>query len=303
MTNPEELTLKQVSKLLPTRAADSHKGKFGHLLVVAGSRGMSGAAGLAGWAALKAGAGLVTVASPASQQRIVAGLRPELLTAALTETAEGTLHPRAIDDIQAVVRDKKIDLLALGPGLSIHPRTIEAVLDILTETALPTILDADGLNALAAVDRKTVAALFKKRSAPSVLTPHPGEIARLLRTSSTRVQKMRQAAAFELAKELGVVVVLKGHRTIISDGRSAYVNPTGNPGLAKGGTGDVLTGILGGLWAQRPDAGWALPASCLATYLHGLSADFAVERTTEHALLASDVIEALPQAFQKLAKA
>jgi ADP-dependent NAD(P)H-hydrate dehydratase / NAD(P)H-hydrate epimerase len=299
----EELTLKQISKLLTKRPADSHKGRFGHLIVVAGSRGMSGAAALAGWAALKAGAGLVTAGAPASEQRLIAGARPELLSAPLTETAEGTLHPRAVSDVAAVIRDRKIDAMALGPGLSVHPRTVEAVLDILTEIRLPTVLDADGLNALGAVDRKTVAALFKKRSSPTILTPHPGEMARLLRTTTARVQKARLASAVELARELGAVCILKGHQTIVSDGRSAYVNPTGNPGLAKGGTGDVLTGMLGGLWAQRPDAGWALPAACLAVYLHGLAADLAVEEKTEHCLLASDVIEALPRAFQKTAKA
>ena len=298
---PEFLTPKGVAKLLPNRAPEAHKGKFGHLMVVAGSRGMTGAAGMVGWAAMRSGAGLVTVAVPASEQRLVAGIRPEYMTLPLTDTAEGTLHPRGIQELRDQIRGRGIDALAVGPGLSTHPRTVEAVLELLGEADIPTVLDADGLNALAAVDRTTVEALFKARRAPSVLTPHPGEAARILRTNIQHIQRNRVASAVQIARELGVVCVLKGRETVIADARSAFVNPTGNPGLAKGGTGDVLTGILSGLWVQRPDKGWAAPASCLAAYLHGLAADLAVQTVTEHSLLPSDVIEALPRAFQKAA--
>ena len=289
-------TLRELRKGLPPRKNDSHKGDFGHVLLMAGSRGMSGAAVLAARAALRAGAGLVTVACPASQQPIVSACVPEALTMALAETSAGTLKTESLAGPLEAHENRPYTVLAIGPGLGTHSDTARAVIGALGSLAVPAVVDADALNVIALQPRDQIQALFERRGAPCVLTPHPGEAARLLRLKTQEVLEDREASAEGLALELSCVCLLKGHRSVATDGKTLWVNPTGNPGLAKGGSGDVLTGLIAGLWAQNPSAG-GLWAAALGAYLHGLAADIAARSKTERSLLASDVIEALPDAF------
>jgi len=263
---------------------------------------MSGAAILASRAALRAGAGLVTAAVPESQQPIVAAALPEALTLALAETAEGGLRAESLGRLLAAHKSRGFTALAIGPGLGARPDAAKAVIGALGSLLIPAVVDADALNVLALQPRDQVRALLQRRGSPCVFTPHPGEAARLLRLKTRQIQEGRRLRAAQLAEAFGCVCVLKGSGTVVTDGKSFWINTTGNPGLAKGGAGDVLTGIIAGIWAQRLAAGGpeaALEAAALGTYLHGLAADGAVRTKTTLALLASDVIEALPDAIRK----
>jgi ADP-dependent NAD(P)H-hydrate dehydratase / NAD(P)H-hydrate epimerase len=279
----------------PPRRPGAHKGDFGHLLVLAGCLGKSGAAVLAGSAALRAGAGLVTVATAHEALPLVAGHRPELMTVSLPATLEGAVSRSALERALELAGDR--DAVALGPGLGQAPETRAFICDFVRRCPKPVVVDADGLNALAAAGIEQV----KQRSQVTVLTPHPGEMARLLGLATREVQADRVAAVRMLAQRTGAVVLLKGQRTLVADpaGRVA-VNPTGNPGLAKAGSGDVLTGIAGALAARGLDA-WQ--ATIAAVYLHGLAGDFARDRLGEESLLAGDVIETLPRAILALKEA
>ncbi|TBR21017.1 NAD(P)H-hydrate dehydratase [bacterium] len=290
---------------LPKRPRDGHKGDFGHVLVVAGSRGMTGAAVLAARGALRSGAGLVTLAVPGSQQPVVAGHLVEGMTLPLPESSSGFVRADAVAALMAAHEKRRFTALAVGPGLGSGPETGRAVLGILSSLKLPAVLDADALNLLALHPRGEVKTLVAGRGAPVVYTPHPGEMARLLRRKVDAVNADRSAAAQDFIEELGGVCLLKGRHTVIAGEGRLWVNPTGNPGLAKGGTGDALTGLIAGLWAQRvaassgdPDSGFE--AACLGAYLHGYAADEAVRKFTDRCLLASDVLDALPAAFRKL---
>jgi hydroxyethylthiazole kinase-like uncharacterized protein yjeF len=278
----------------PPREADAHKGHFGHLLIVAGSRGKTGAAVLAGRAALRGGAGLCTIAAPASQQPIIAGQAPEYMTEALPETPAGSLALDAKARILELAR--RMDAVALGPGLSLDPETQELARVLMLETERPLVADADALSALAGkLD------ILRRAAGPRALTPHPGEMARMTATTTDVVQADRIEIARAFSREHGVALALKGAGTVIGggpDGRVA-INPTGNPGLAKGGSGDVLTGIVGALLARRLDPVAALEAGC---YLHGLAGDLAAVRRGEVAMIAGDLIEALPEALLALAR-
>ena len=275
----------------PPRPRDAHKGSYGHLLVVAGSLGKTGAAALAATAALRAGVGLVTVATPASQQPVVAGLVMEAMTEPLPETGARTLALKAREVVTelAAVRDA----VALGPGIGLDEETGAATRALTAEVTKPMAIDADGLSALAGhLDA------LRSAPAPRCLTPHPGEMARLLGGSVADVQRDRLETVRQFATRHRVHVVLKGAWSAIGDpeGR-VFVNPTGNPGMASGGTGDVLTGILGAFLARGMAPGAALQS---AVYLHGLAGDIAAERVGEEALIAGDVIAALPEAFKRL---
>jgi len=284
--------------LLPPRARDSHKGDFGHLLLVAGSLGKAGAAVLAARAAVRAGAGLVTAAVPAPILPIVhlgsvesMGL-PLPTRPAAADGGAGALAAAAADVVLQALAGKSA--LAVGPGLGQEAETVAAVRRLVAAAALPLVLDADGINAYAGRAGDLAA-----RRAPTVLTPHPGELGRLLGTSTREVQADRPAAARQAAAATGAIVVLKGSLTLIAaPGGGLYVNPTGNPGMASGGTGDVLTGILGSLLAQRLEP---LDAACLAVYLHGLAGDLALARLRGPSLAAEDLIADLPGAFAALA--
>ena len=281
-----------VAPLFPRRPRDGHKGTYGHLLVVAGSVGKTGAAALCARAAMRAGAGLVTVATSASAQPVVASLLLEAMSVPLAETEARSVAFKAHDALGELAAAR--DALALGPGLGLDEDTRRLARALVRETARPMVVDADGLTAL--VDH-----LDELRAAdgPRYLTPHPGEMARLLGASVADVQRDRLGYARAFATQHGVHLCLKGSRSLVAspDGR-VLINPTGNPGMASGGTGDVLTGIVGALLARGLPADRVLGA---AVYLHGLAGDIAAERMGEEALVASDVIDALAEAFRRLA--
>jgi NAD(P)H-hydrate epimerase len=290
------ITARQLARLPLRRPATAHKGDFGHVLLAAGSRGKTGAAALGGKAALRMGAGLATVATPASVLPIVAALVPEIMTEPLAETESGAVSSQALDYGRFAKLLEGKTVLAMGPGLTTHPETTAFVRAVLEQFDLPLVLDADALNALVG----QLDALRRRKARPVVLTPHPGEMGRLLGTTSAEVQRQRVEVAQRFAREYEVFVILKGHRTLVAapDGQ-VYVNPTGNPGMASGGAGDVLTGMVAAAVAQWGGAALG-DALCLAVYLHGLAGDLAAATQGEQALIASDVIEALPRAWKAL---
>jgi NAD(P)H-hydrate epimerase len=273
------------------RPADSNKGGFGHVLVIGGSLGKAGAAAMAGMSVLRSGAGLSTVATAKSILPTVAGFHPELMTEPLPETELGTIASRAFDSLLKLAQGKTV--LAIGPGISRNPETSQLVRRLIAESTIPTVLDADGLNAF---EGKT--AELNGNGQILVITPHPGEMARLMGCTIADVQKDRVATARNFAREHDLIVVLKGHRTLIAhpDG-TIWVNTTGNPGMATGGTGDILTGIVAGLLAQNLKQ--AFTAVIAAVYLHGLAGDIACERMGEHSLVATDLLHGLPDAFRR----
>jgi hydroxyethylthiazole kinase-like uncharacterized protein yjeF len=279
-----------LADLIPARDAGSHKGDFGHALIVAGSSGKAGACILASRAAVRAGAGLVTAAVPEPILQTVDLGSIESMTLSLPAGASGQLAESAADVVLEAAEGKAV--LALGPGLGAEPATVVAIRRIALECPLPLVLDADGLNAFAGR-----AADLAARRVETILTPHPGELGRLLGISTAQIQEDRIAAARGAAEETGAIVILKGHMTLIASGTAVFVNPTGNPGMATGGTGDVLTGLIAGLLAQGLDA---LDAAVLAVYLHGLAGDLAATRLGEMCLAAGDLIEILPAAFAAL---
>ena len=284
-----------VTSLLSHRKPGAHKGNFGHVLLLAGSQGKTGAAALAARAALRVGAGLVTVATPGSALPVIASLAPEFMTEALPETKEGTVSLAALlyGRLDKMVEGKAV--LAVGPGLTTVEDTSELVRRVVAKYECPMVLDADGLNAFAGCV-ETLSGKGRTR----VLTPHPGEMARLKGVSSAEVQARRMELARELAGQNDLHVVLKGYRTLTAAPTGeVWVNPTGNPGMATGGTGDVLTGMVAGLLAQYPGQ----PVSrvvAAAVYLHGLAGDRAVERVGEEAFVASDLLDTIPDAFRSL---
>jgi len=277
----------------PPRPAESHKGTFGTVLVVGGSRGMAGAAALAGRAALAGGAGLARLAVPDRILDTVAALAAPCTTLPLACSPAGRLHPRAAVEVLRALADA--DVLALGPGLGCDSDTTMFVRGVLenigTETADRTVVaDADALNCLARIGGL---AALSSRPGTMVITPHPGEAARLLRCSAQDIQGDREAAASRLA-ESGAVVLLKGQGTVVTDGRRLCVNTTGNSGLATGGTGDVLTGLIAALLAQGLSG---FDAAVLGAHYHGLAGDLAARRKGEAAMTAEDVLNCLPEAL------
>jgi hydroxyethylthiazole kinase-like uncharacterized protein yjeF len=279
-----------VGALLPRRPRNAHKGTFGHVLVIAGSRGKTGAALLASEGAGRAGAGLVTVASAAMLQPVLEGHVREVMTAALPDGRDGTA---ALGDGVALMRLLEgRDTVVCGPGLGVNPDTRTLVATIVRTARTPVVLDADALNAVAGTG------LLRERLGPTVVTPHPGEMGRLLEVTAAEVQGDRLRVARQLATRDQLVVVLKGARTIVvaPDGRAAVV-PTGNPGMASGGTGDVLAGVIGGLLAQGLDA---FDAASLGAYAHGLAGDRVALRQGEVGLLAHDLLDEMPATLATL---
>ena len=279
---------------LPPRPADSHKGLYGTVLVIAGGRGMAGAAALVGASALRSGAGLVRVASPAEVQPTVASFEPSYMTFPLADDDEGFLQfDAALPALERLIGSA--DVVAAGPGLG-QSKHIQALIRWLLETCdKPLVIDADGLNALSMQKD-----LLSKISRPVVLTPHPGEFARLLGTDIAQVQADREGHAVKLANVSdSLVVVLKGAGTIVTDGRRVYVNRTGNPGMATGGSGDTLTGVIAALLAQKLAP---FEAAQLGVYAHGLAGDIARDQNGEVGLIAGDIVDALPDAFDHLSQ-
>jgi NAD(P)H-hydrate epimerase len=280
---------------LPPRPADAHKGLFGRVLVIAGSRGMSGAAVLCSSAALRGGAGLVTVALPHEILPIVASGNPCYMTAPMPQDDDGRLSGEAWPSLARLV--ESASAVAVGPGLG-QSQGLPALLgSLLEQTAGPLVLDADALNGL--VGRLDLLARRQASKPAPVLTPHPGEFGRLTGLSTGQVQARRQELALAFAAEHRLVLVLKGHGTIVTDGRRVFVNPTGNPGMATGGSGDVLTGLIGALLAQGLEP---FAAAQLGVYLHGRAGDLARDRLGEVSLIATDLLQELPAAFREQAR-
>jgi len=281
--------VREVPKLKP-RPVDGHKGTFGRVCVIAGSIGMTGAAALVGRAALRAGAGLVRVATAKSALPIVASIEPSYTTLPLAEDAAGRISAKALDAILTAAEDN--DVLAIGPGIGQSTGLRSVVETLIQQEGLRLVVDGDGLNNLS-----KLSGWPKKRKADLVLTPHPGEMKRLW--SGLFREDMpddRRQTATRVAETTQAVIALKGAGTVVTDGRRLYVNTTGNPGMATAGAGDVLTGVTTALMGQGLSS---FDAMVLGVYVHGLAGDIAAGRLGQISLMATDIIDALPEAFKK----
>lgn len=276
---------------LPHRRTDAHKGDFGKVCIIAGSLGMSGAAALAGRSALRAGSGLVRVATPRSILPIVASIEPSFTTIPLPEDDQGRISSAAAGTILDAVSDN--DVLAFGPGIGVSGE-IRSVLDtLIRQSGLRLVIDADGLNNLAAL--KGWPDILQ---AQLILTPHPGEMRRLWQCIfRDTIPDDRRQQATRLASATGAVTALKGAGTVVTDGHRAYTNSTGNPGMATAGSGDILTGVITALAGQGLSN---LDAAILGVYVHGLAGDIAAEKLGQVSLIATDIADALPEAFQRI---
>lgn len=274
---------------LPRRPPEAHKGTFGRVVLIGGTLGMSGAITLAGRAALRSGAGLVYVAAPRSVLPIVAAGEPSYLTIALPDDGHGRLLDDALATLEDVLPTK--DAAGIGPGLAETESAARIVRCLFEHCDKPLVLDAGALNLLARSQP------WPAPAGPRILTPHPGEFARLAGCTTAEVQTNRLAAAAEFARRHGVIVVLKGHGTVITDGARYAVNATGNPGMATGGTGDVLTGLIVGLLGQGLDA---FAAARLGAHVHGLAGDHAAAERSQPGLIASDLPDYIPAAWREL---
>jgi ADP-dependent NAD(P)H-hydrate dehydratase len=276
---------------LPARDPAAHKGSFGRVLVIAGSRGMSGAAVLCGSGALRGGAGLVQVAVPGEVLPIVAAGNPCYLTAPFSQDLRGRFATAAVDEL--VEACEWADVIAVGPGIGQSEATPRLIAALFARAGKPLVIDADGLNALAKLSPDE----WRKRGEAAVLTPHPGEFARLCGRTADDVQANRENLAVTYAAEHSVVLVLKGHGTIVTDGRDVYRNTTGNPGMATGGTGDVLTGLIAALVGQGFHA---FDAAVLGVWAHGRAGDLAAQQLGQTALIATDLLNDLPAALREV---
>ncbi len=274
---------------LPPRAPEGHKGTYGSVLIVAGSVGMSGAAILCGSAALRSGAGLVRLAIPETIQAIVAAANPCYMTIGLAgDKVTGQWPFRWIPELLSWCQQS--DAIAVGPGWGTGGNQTAILAELVRQLQPPLVVDADGLNALVELPPD----LLQQRKSPTILTPHPGEFARLTARSTQEIQAHRLDYAIAYAAAMNVILVLKGHQTIVTDGRRIYRNTSGNPGMATGGSGDVLTGVVASLLASGMDP---FEATILAVYIHGLAGDLGCAEFGETALIASDLLSFLPRAF------
>ena len=290
MPDPEHFALPR----LPRRPPDGHKGTFGHVLLLGGSVGMSGAIALSAQAALRSGSGLVSVGVPACIQAVVSGFEPSCMTLGLSCLADGRLRHQLAAQVRQLLAGR--DALGIGPGLGRTRAAAGLVRAVLRQSQIPVVLDADALNLasefqlLGAAETRDSEALRQ----PRVITPHPGEFARLSGLTVPEISRDRQACAVRFAAEQKLVVVLKGHRTVVTDGLRVSINTTGNSGMATGGCGDVLTGIITSLLGQGLEP---LDAAVLGVHVHGLAGDLAATRYSERGMIASDLITCLPSAW------
>ena len=281
--------IETITKLKP-RATDAHKGDFGKVCIIAGSTGMSGAAALAGRSALRAGAGLVRVATPKSVLPIVASIEPCFTTIALPEDSFGRISAKAINPILEAVSEN--DVVAFGPGVGTSGELRSLLDTLLRQENLRLVIDADGLNNLAGIKDWP-----NELKAKLILTPHPGEIKRLWSGLFREILPSdRQQQAVQLAQQTKTVIALKGAGTVVTDGEKVYINKTGNPGMATAGSGDVLTGVITALAGQGLND---FDAAVLGVYIHGLAGDIAAEKIGQVSLMTTDIIESLPDAFLK----
>jgi ADP-dependent NAD(P)H-hydrate dehydratase len=285
--------MQRITKIpqLESRPADSHKGLFGRVLVVGGSAGFSGAAAMCARSALRSGAGLVRVAVPKSILPVVASFDPCYTTAALAEDANGQIDSQAAAGVLALAGEN--DVTAFGPGAGTGQGVFDALAMLLRQGDLKLVIDADGLNVLAA--NGGAGGWLDRKKAQVVLTPHPGEMGRLWKSVFREpMPQEREKTALTFAQKTNTVLVLKGYRTIVTDGQRIYINTTGNPGMATGGAGDVLTGVIAALVGQ----GMSLfDAAVLGVYVHGAAGDLAAERFGQIAMVATDIIDTLPAAW------
>jgi len=288
------ITEEELIPVLLPRIPDTHKSNYGEILVVAGSEGKLGAAWMTGQSALRSGAGLVTVGIPEKCHTAMMSKVIELMTIGFKSTPEGTFSYAALKQILDFAKDKH--LIAIGPGITTHPECVKLVHDIIKKYDKTLVIDADGINAIAQDVN-----ILKKKKGNIILTPHPGEMARLIKSSSKNVQENRVKVARDFATEYNVILVLKGYRTLIAlPNGMVYVNPTGNPGMASGGVGDVLTGMIAGFVGQNLNN---IPeATIAAVFLHGLAGDIAKEKLTEIPIVASDVMKYIPKAIKSIHK-
>jgi len=281
----------QLPTQLLRRKANSHKGDYGHILILAGSSRFSGAALLCAEAALRAGAGLITLGIPKSINLAVIKNKPkEVMSLPLPETKEGSLSLRAFSRIGVFL--KKVDVLIIGPGLGTDKTTSALVRKIIKKINLPAVIDADALNALS-----NHLEILRNHKGRLILTPHQMEMSKLFKVDLNLIKKNRKLVAKKYAKYYNSTIILKGHHTVVTDGTSqCYINKTGNPGMATAGSGDVLSGIAGAFLAQGLDI---FPAAKYATYIHGLAGDIAAGDKTQMGLIASDIIDEIPAAIKK----
>lgn len=279
---------------LEVRAADSHKGIFGRVLVVGGSIGFSGAVAMTARSALRSGAGLVRAAVPKSVLPMVAAIDPCYTTAALPEDANGQIDVQAVNTVLALATEN--DVTAFGPGAGTGQGVVESISALLNQNELKLVIDADGLNVLAANGGAGKRHFLKK--AQCILTPHPGEMQRLWKSIFREPMPTdRQQCAVKFAQKTNSVIVLKGYQTVVTDGEKVYTNTTGNPGMATGGSGDVLTGVIAALVGQKLSL---FDAAVLGVYVHGVAGDMAAGQFGQVSMIATDIIDKLPAAFNSL---
>lgn len=285
---PRLIEYDEIHKLLPFRPPDGNKGTFGYVLTVAGARGFSGAAAMAAISALKVGAGFVRLAAPKGIMDALEAKLLEVVKIPLEQTDDETINTKAIDTLLPIL--EKSDVVVIGPGITTNPETADFIFKFLPEVKVPLIIDADAINIIAQNIK-----FLKKLRAPFILTPHPGELARLIKIPSSQINRERIDLAKKYAKELGGVLVLKGAPTIIASPKGeVYINPTGNSGLATAGSGDVLVGMISGFLAQALSP---LNASMLGVFLHGLCAQLATAENNEYSLIAGDLIDYIPKSI------
>lgn len=289
----ELITYDTIRRILKPRSQDTHKGTYGHLFILAGSPGKTGAATLAAQGALRAGTGLVTVGIPRSLNPIMAQKLTEAMTEPLPETESGTFGEKSIEATLKITTSSRKTALAVGPGISTTQDTAEFLYETLKNSPVPIVVDADGITLIARNLQ-----MLKELKAPIVLTPHPGEMSRLIGKTGEDVQKNRIGVARDFSSMYNVYTVLKGARTVISTPDSrVFINPTGNPGMASGGMGDILTGIIGGFLAQ----GYSPEDACvLGVFCHGLSGDFVARKKGEAGIIAGDVANSLPETLREI---
>lgn len=289
------MTLVDTLPMLPARPENAHKGVFGRVVIVGGSRGMSGAPSLAGLGALRGGAGLVYVAVPSEILPVVSAIEPSYLTIPLaTDEEQGSLSAEGLPGLRSAISGKGV--VAIGPGLGTSRDVRTIVSALYAELTQPMVVDADALNVLAPQFGSTATPSHLKPSGPRILTPHPGEFGRLIERDVVSIDNRRESLAAEFAKTHGVIVVLKGAKTVVTDGEQIAINRTGNPGMATGGTGDVLTGLIAALLAQGMSP---FDAARLGTHLHGLAGDIAAAELSQPGLIASDLPKYLPAAWRR----
>jgi len=278
-------------KFLKDRKKDTHKGDYGHLFIIGGSPGLTGAVCLAGISALRSGCGLVTIGIPETLNHIIEIKLTEVMSLPLPETEEHFISEKAVDKVLKFINER-IDAVLIGPGISLNSETKKFVNKIITEIDKKLIIDADALKIISEnID------LLKKLKVKPVLTPHPGEMKYLTGFEISYIQKNRKEIAEKFAREYNVVLVLKGYRTVVTDGKNTYINLTGNPGMATAGSGDVLAGIIGSFLAYGEDE---FISAKYGVLIHGLAGDIAVKEKGETSLIASDIIEKLPFVFKYL---